>query len=116
MTNESKKPLKGKYAKLAQDLREALEYGKTMAGDDDGGTSNFDSPTIELTRWNKDLVEQAAREAGLSCSGWVFSGVKRYIFSVPGVGQGYTRTNAAEAMSLFLRERGYDAGMYYQMD
>lgn len=116
MTDEIKQPLKGKYAKLAKDLRDALEYGRTLAGDDDGGTSNFDSPSIDLPRWNKALVEEAAKEAGLSCSTWDVLGHKQYVFSVPGSGQGLMRTRTAEAMSWYLRRKGYAASVYYQMD
>lgn len=108
--------LTGRYKKLAEDLEEALAYGLKHAGTDDGGTSNFDSPTLYLPRWNRKLVETAAKAAGTRCSTWDSFSKCCYVFSVPGVGQGYTRTNAAEAMKDFLEGRGYDAGMYYQMD
>lgn len=108
--------LKGRYLKLAEDLKDALEYGLQRADFDDGGTCNFDSPTICLPRWNEKMVMAAAERAGISCHTWHGFSKKRFIFTVPGVGQGYTRTNAAEAMSQLLKERGYDAGMYYQMD
>lgn len=108
--------LTGRYKKLAEDLKEALAYGLEHAGTDDGGTCNFDSPTLYLPRWDRKKVEIAARVAGTGCFTWDSFSKKCYVFSVPGVGQGYTRTNAAEAMSKFLESRGYDAGMYYQMD
>lgn len=108
--------LTGRYKRLAEDLKEALAYGLEHAGTDDGGTCNFDSPTLYLPRWDRKKVETAARVAGVGCSTWDSFSKKCYVFSVPGVGQGYTRTNAAEAMSKFLESRGYDAGMYYQMD
>lgn len=108
--------LTGRYKKLAEDLEEALAYGLKHAGTDDGGTCNFDSPTLYLPRWDRKKVETAARVAGVGCSTWDSFSKKCYVFSVPGVGQGYTRTNAAEAVSKFLESRGYDAGMYYQMD
>lgn len=108
--------LKGRYLKLAEDLKKALAYGLSRAGNDDGGTCNFDSPTICLPRWNEKMVVAAAEVSGIGCHTWTGFGRKRFVFSVPGVGQGYTRTNAAEAMSQFLKDEGYDAGMYYQMD
>ena len=108
--------LAGRYKKLAEDLKEALAYGLEHAGTDDGGTCNFDSPTLYLPRWNRKKVEAAAKTAGVGCFMWSSFSKRCYVFSVPGVGQGYTRTNAAEAMKDFLKDRGYEAGMYYQMD
>lgn len=108
--------LSGQYQKLAEDLQAALAYGLERAGTDDGGTSNFDAPTLHLPGWDQKMVEQAAKQAGIFCSVWEAVSESYYIFSVPGVGQGYTRTNAAEAMRDYLRDKGYDAGVYYQMD
>lgn len=108
--------LTGRYKKLAEDLKAALSYGLEHMGNDDGGTSNFDAPTLYLPRWNGKLVEAAAKVAGTGCFVWKAFNKSYFVFSVPGTGQGYTRTNAAEAMSAYLKERGYDAGMYYQMD
>lgn len=108
--------LTGKYAKLAKDLKAALDYGSSKMGTDDGGTCNFDSPTLYLPRWNKDKIKEAAKAAGLRCFEWKPYGRTFWTFSVPCAGQGYTRTNAAEAMSAYLRDVGYDAGMYYQTD
>ena len=85
-------------------------------GDDDGGTCNFDAPTLFLTGWDKKLVEAAAKTAGVGCFEWTSLCSETYVFSVRGAGQGYTRTKAAEAMSRYLKDHGYDAGMYYQMD
>lgn len=106
--------LTGQYKKLADDLKAAHAYGLAHMGDDDGGTCNFDAPTLFLTGWDKKLVEAAAKTAGVGCFEWDFC--KAYVFPVRGAGQGYTRTKAAEAMSHYLKEQGYDSGMYYQMD
>lgn len=106
--------LTGKYKKLADDLKAAHAYGLAHMGDDDGGTCNFDAPALFLTGWNKKLVEAAAKTAGVGCFEWEF--LKAYVFTVRGAGQGYTRTKAAEAMCQYLKEQGYEAGMYYQMD
>lgn len=110
--------LSGKYLKLAKDLKAAYEYGKAHMGTDDGGTCNFDSPTLYLPRWNKEQVKAAVKAAGLNSFEWKPFGRQRafLVVSVPCAGQGYTRTNAAEAMSKRLGELGYDSGMYYQMD
>ena len=108
--------LAGKYNKLADDLKAALAYGLEHMGTDDGGTSNFDAPTLTLPDWDKKLVEAAARAAGVDCFEWELWDSKAYVFTILGVGQGYTRTYAAEAMSHYLKKLGYEAGMYYQMD
>lgn len=108
--------LTGQYQKLAEDLQAALAYGLERAGTDDGGTSNFDAPTLRLPGWDRQQVEYAAKQAGIFCSVWETASKDHYVFTVPGVGQGYTRTNAAEAMRDYLASKGYDAGMYYQMD
>jgi hypothetical protein len=105
----------GKYAKLAEDLKAAAQYAlEAVKNHDDGGTSNYDAPAIILPRWNRLRIEHAAKYAGSRCFFWNFG--KSYVFSVPNVGQGFRRTRAAEAMRDYLREAGYDAGMYYQMD
>lgn len=106
--------LKGRYKKLAEDLKAAFAYGLEHQGTDDGGTSNFDAPTIHLQGWNRKKVETAAAAAGGCCSFWSLCG--SYIFPVPGTGQGSTRTSAAEAARDYLEKLGYDTGMYYQMD
>lgn len=109
--------LKGRYKKLAEDLKEALAYGLERKGDDDGGTSNFDSPSLHLPGWEKKKVEAAAKAAGLGCFVWNLWGHKSYVFSIrEGVGQGYTRTKAAEAMQEYLNRLGYEGMTYCQAD
>lgn len=111
--------LKGRYKKLAEDLKEALAYGLERKGDDDGGTSNFDAPSLHLPGWEKKKVEAAAKAAGLGCFVWNLWGHKSYVFSLPmgrGVGQGMTRTKAAEAMQEYLNRLGYEGMTYCQAD
>lgn len=110
--------LKGQYKKLAEDLKAALAYGLERKGDDDGGTCNFDAPSLRLPGWTRKKVE-AAEYAGLGCFVWNLWGSKSYVFSLPmglGVGQGMTRTKAAEAMREYLEKLGYDAMLYCQAD
>lgn len=109
--------LKGRYKKLAEDLKEALAYGLERKGDDDGGTSNFDAPSLHLPGWEKKKVEAAAKAAGLGCFVWNLWGHKSYVFSIrEGVGQGYTRSRAAEAMQEYLNRLGYEGMTYCQAD
>ena len=110
-------PLTGKYLQLSKDLAAAAIEGRAAAaGMIDGGTCNFDSPTLYLKGWSQKKVEQAARAAGLGCFVWNLWGTKYFVFSVNVSAQGDPRTTAAEAMSNYLKQKGYSAGMYYQMD
>ena len=120
---ESEKSLSGKYAKLRDHLIIALAAGRTaetmyMNKHDnfDGGTCNFDSPTLTLARWNSKLVEQAAQEAGTHAWKWNCYGNIEFVFTPHTHAQGLARTVNAEAMQTALKELGYAAGMYYQMD
>ena len=111
--------LKGKYAKLRDDLKIALAAGEAVENtfNFDGGTCNFDSPTLLLPRWKRELVEQAVREAGTRCfkssSGW-WNGA--FVISPRTHSQGYPRTKNAEEVYKILKAAGYDASVYYQMD
>ena len=110
-------PLYGKYAELAEALKKAHADGLIASyGVDDGGTCNFDAPTITLKGWPEAKVKQAAKVAGVGCFVWNLWGSKRYVFSVPVAAQANARTVAAEAMCKSLKAAGYDAGMYYQAD
>ena len=109
-------PLSGKYAKLAEDLRKAAAVGRAAADlSDDGGTCNFDAASLRLDGWIRAKVEQAAREAGVGCFVWNLWGSKSYVFPIA-CGQGNARTAGAEAMSEHLKNAGYAASVYYQMD
>lgn len=111
--------LTGKYAKLRDDLKIALLAGKSaeQANPEDGGTCNFDSPTLILPRWRKALVKQAAEEAGTSCFEWKSFGISgEFVFSPLTGGQGNARTRNAKAVMNMLKTMSYDASMYYQMD
>lgn len=110
------KPLTGKYAKLRDDLRKVYEIGKAAAAQvDDGGTCNFDAPSISLPRWQSAKVKQACKEAGCGCFEWKSFGRRWVIrFRIPG--QAYKREAAAEAMTKALAGMGYDALTYCAID
>ncbi|MCC8080037.1 MAG: hypothetical protein LIO57_08310 [Oscillospiraceae bacterium] len=110
--------LGGKYAKLRDDLRAALEAGRAAeaAAPEDGGTCNFDACALRLPRWLAAKVEQAAQEAGTRCFDWQLYGGRRYVFTPDTHGQGNARSRNAEAMTAYLRAAGYDAFDYCQMD
>lgn len=111
-------PLKGKYAALRDHIRASLAIGRQAEREEaeDGGTCNFDSPAIHLPRWNKTLVEQAAKEAGSGVFSWDGYSGKCYVIRPDTRAQGSARTRNAEAMEKALSAFGYDTVMYYQMD
>lgn len=109
------KPLTGKYAKLRDDLRKVYEIGKAAAAQvEDGGTCNFDAPSISLPRWQSAKVEQACKEAGGDYFRWGYS--NRYVICLRLPGQAYKRETAAEAMTKALSDMGYDALTYCAID
>ena len=109
--------LPAKYAKLATDLAHAHAVALAdSANVDDGGTCNFDSPTLRLPRWNKAHVQEAARVAGVGCFSWTGWGSPEWVICPRVPGQANRRTKCAERMHEVLTELGYDSGLYYQMD
>lgn len=110
--------LTGRYAKLRDDLKKALEVGRAAedANPEDGGTCNFDSAALSLPRWTAEKVKQAAKEAGTSCFVWNCYGSKQFVFGPNTRAQGNARSRNAEAMTRALRSMGYDAMDYCQMD
>ena len=114
--------LTGKYAQLRDAIREAVLKGEVAEEVEwrergDGGTCNFDSPVIYLPRWKKELVEQAAKEAGTRCWKLDYGFWKGcYVISPKTHSQGYPRTKNAEAMGAHFNAAGYTGGVYYMMD
>lgn len=103
--------------KLIEDLSAARAAADLVAPGDDGGTCNMDSCVLRLRKKQKGLsVEAAFLAAGLS--GWYEgSGFWRgWFITAPHGGQANMRTRQVEAIGRVLRERGWDVGMYYQMD
>lgn len=110
------KKLSGVYAKLRDDLKCAIEVARQNDTGDDGGTCNFDAPSIEGDRWRESMVKQAAKEAGTTVFKWKLWGCTRWVFGVPGDGQGNRRSRKAEAMTEALAAMGYEALMYCAAD
>lgn len=113
--NQEEAALKGRYAKLRDDLIKAIEAGKAADNGEDGGTCNFDAPSIG-GRWVISKVRQAAKEAGTSVFRWKLCGGSRYVFGVPTGGQGNRRCRVSEAMCEALKTAGYDVIEYSSMD
>lgn len=108
--------LTGKYKQLKLDLIKVLAAGEAADDPEDGGTCNFDAPSIRGDRWIESKVIQAAREAGTTARKWKLYGNTRWVFGVPGGGQANRRTRKAEAMTEAFRQLGYDALTYSAMD
>lgn len=111
---ETESPLKGRYAKLRDDLKLALDKGRIAEdqSEGDGGACNLDSLAVYLPRWNAELVKRAAKEAGTSC----WKDGKKYVFHPNTAGQGYKRTDNAETMTQTMRGLGYEAFTRYWID
>ena len=107
-----------KYTKLSKDLATAYKKAvEAYQNSEDGGTCNFDAPSLLLPRWIEEKTKQAAKAAGLNCWKWELWGSKRFVFSLPvECGQGMRRTLIAEHMTRTLRGMGYDAMDYCQAD
>lgn len=114
---ESPAPLTGKYQKLADDLKTAIEAGKAaeVGIDDNSGSSNLDCVIIWLPRWNHEKIRQAAKESGLNPV--ISKCASRGIILDPITnGQGEKRTKNAEAMEKTLKNLGYSVDMWYISD
>ena len=106
-----------KYRKLCEDIKKALQAGieAENAMKNDGGCCNFDSAAIHLPRWGGKKVEEAAENAGTRAFKWYgLNGY--YVFWPKTHGHGNKRSANAEAMTKALRDMGYEAMMYCQMD
>lgn len=116
-TVPEKKPLTGKYKKLAEDLKQAHEAAlAACANVDDGGTCNFDSPALDLPRWNGEQIKEAAKAAGVGAWKWESFGHAKWVICPRSGAQGNKNSAVAEYMAERLRGAGYDCMMYYAMD
>lgn len=113
---EENKYWPAKQYKLVIALREARLAAYAHASDPDDGTCNFDAPAVALPRWREADVKACAEAAGLSYHDWTLYGGKMWVFSVPVAGMSNRRTHAAETMTKVLKDHGFEALTYYQMD
>jgi len=115
-SDQPHKKLSGKYAKLRDDLIKVLEIGRQHDQGEDGGTCNFDAPSIVGNGWRESMVKQAAKEAGTTVRKWKLYSDTRWVFGVPTMGQGNRRCRVSEAMCEVLSDLGYDVLEYSAMD
>lgn len=108
-----------KYEALKKALERAKIIAEQSATADDGGTCNFDSPTLDYRAMgmSKQKAIETIKSVGLSCYDWTCG---RMVFGLVIVGmtkgQGYCRTAMAEAFCKSLQADGIKSSMYYQMD
>lgn len=105
---------KEKIEALRVALLKAVAEAEQHNQDDDGGTSNFDNPIINLYGWKDTEVREA----------FLLTGLRPYkekdsFYTILGVctnGQGFRRTAMAEAFRDSLRASGYTAYVDYRID
>lgn len=105
------------YNKLIEDLKAANKVAsEAAAASDDGGTANLDSVFLTLPRAREVKVLEAIQTAGLYCRGkrkWIGEG---YRITPTSGGQGNKRAKGVEVMAKELRDRGWNALVFYKMD
>lgn len=92
----------------------AYSEAQKLKDTEDGGTCNFDTPTLKLTsEWKEADVNEAFKLTGLQPYK-----VEKGYYHILGAceGQGSRRTAMAEAFRDCLRELGYTSYVYYQID
>ena len=94
-------------------LRAKLE-AKKYINVDDGGSSNWDTPVLQLgSEWTDEILSRAFELTGLR----PYRINKSTIHVLGAVeGQGIRRTAMAEAFRDCMRSLGYEAYVYYQTD
>lgn len=102
-----------KVLNLKEALRESaiVAFDNDPGEDNDGGSSNFDMPYINIKLSKKELTEYR-RIGTVSVTK---EKNKLYIYT-PLDGQGLRRTIMAESAVKFLKEKGYDAHVEYRTD
>ena len=92
----------------------AADPGEAM----DGGTCNFDTPTIRVPGVSEATVRKSAEDAGITATAFRWLGGRKHFWvNVPMHGQGNRRTTMMEAALKVLREYPeLNAVGYYQMD
>lgn len=99
---------KEQLKELVQHVKEAIAEGQKAADTvDDGGTCNMDTLTIYLPRTRMASMEEL--------------GISRYklrdSFAIScSFGQADKNTKGVRAAADYLKTKGWDAGVWYQMD
>lgn len=109
-----------KYEELKKALEKAIAVAQKAKTNDDGGTCNFDSPTLDYRamKMSKAKAIETIESVGLRCFEWTGWGGRILGLVICGcfAGQANCRTRMAEAFHESLKADGIASGMYYQMD
>lgn len=108
-----------KYEKLKVSLLLAKHAAKCAQTEDDGGTCNMDSPVLMYRKMGYQKQEAVNIIESVGLNAWEPS--SRYwkgclVLSGMTAGQGFCRTNMAEAFTKSLKKSGIESGMWYEMD
>lgn len=102
------------FEALERALATANEAAQKYADTEDGGTCNFDALAIKVKATEKQMkwldwftFKWGKRES---------DGKTWYVIELDYSGQGNRRTCMAEEACRSMKEQGYDAMVYYQMD
>jgi hypothetical protein len=105
-----------RYKALTEALREAVKIATPYAFSEDGGTCNFDSLELVLPRYNEEKTLAAIRAAGVRGFKTTLWGKTMYLVSEPVQRMANAKTRQVEKMRDVMKEKGYTAGVWYQMD
>lgn len=91
-------------------IDKAKDESMKFANSEDGGSCNFDTPVLSLKATKTQLQGLPLTKItyGLWKGDW--------FVDLPLYGMGNRRTRMAEAIAHSLRESGFDASVYYQLD
>lgn len=91
-------------------LNKAREESMQFAESEDGGSCNFDTPVLSLKATKRQLqgLPLSKIDYGLWKGNW--------FVDLPLYGQGNRRTMMAQTIAKSLRESGFNASVYYQLD
>jgi hypothetical protein len=107
------------YAKLVVDLKAAVGAAQVAAeawAHGDGGSANRDCPFLKIPGARKVRVEAALAAAGVRGSRISSSLWRGWMLYLPSHGQGDLRAVATKAAADLLRERGWNACVFYKLD
>lgn len=101
---------------LAEALNRAKNQAATCSDINDDGTCNLDMPQIYLSGWRPEEVQQAFDKTNARCH--IQKHGKSLVIDIYGytTGQASRRTRMAELVCESLRNDGYEAFVYYQID
>lgn len=107
---------------LAADIETANEYAEQFKDTPDGGPSNFDQPAVKLRTTVKFLREHgmAVTRASKVFAPWACRTEGGTWFLLGRMartdGQGTRNTKMAQAIARKLKELGWEARVFYQLD